>query len=232
MHNCKLTRAVLIDHALGETPTDQASEVLAAVDLCPSCRAEYASLRNTLRVSGQALQSAAPAKEFWPGYHARLKDKLVQQEGGAKEQAAVFSPVNLPLGSRLLNGLRWFAGASVRLPAPVAIAILLIVAFLSYNMHSVSTAPESARPSNTVTQSESPIIEVPVVQERVVTRTVYVERKARRSSVSLPVRVDLTAADQRRRSEVSNKTAMSLAGFKPTDQVQLTVIKGSYQDEK
>ena len=232
MHNCKLTRAVLIDHALAETPSALASEVPADLDACPACQAEYASLRNTLRVSRQALQSAAPAEEFWHGYHARLKEKLVQQQGAAKEQAAVLSPMSLPLGSRVLNGLRWFAAASVRLPAPVAIAILLVVGFLSYNMRSLTSGPESAVPSNMVAQSENRIIEVPVVQERVVTRTVYVERKARKSTVALPVRGDLTAADQRRRSEISNKTAMSLAGFKPTDQVQMTVIKGSYQDEK
>lgn len=231
MHNCKSTQSLLIDHVLGETPTTQASELLADLDQCPACQAEFASLRNTLRVSRQALQSAAPAEEFWPGYHTRLKEKLAQQQG-ASEQAAIVSERNLPLGSRVLNGLRWFATASVRLPAPVAIAALLVVGFLSYNMHSLSRGAERATSSKAVAQSVNRIIEVPVVQERVVTRTVYVERKARRPAVALPVRGDLAAADRRRRSETSNRTAMSLAGFKPTDQVQLTVIKGSYQDEK
>jgi hypothetical protein len=33
-------------------------------------------------------------------------------------------------------------------------------------------------------------------------------------------------------SDASDKTALSLVGFKPTDEVKLTVIKGSYKDEK
>jgi len=162
----------------------------------------------------------------------------VQHQEVAKEQRRVSSPLNLRRGWRLLNTARWFAAASVRLPAPAAIALVLVLGFLSYNTlfpSSVSRGPESAippsgAPSNA--QSGIRIIEVPVVQERVVTRTVYVERKARRSQGGLPERADLAAVANRRRSEILNRTAMSLAGFKPTDQVKLTVIKGSYQDEK
>jgi len=237
MHNCKLTRNVLLEYALGEESTSQAREALAGLDRCSSCQAEFAAIRNTLRVSRQALSSAAPADEFWPGYHARLKEKLVQQQEMLNDQVRVNIPITVPLGLRLLNGVRWFANASVRLPAPVAIAILLVVGFLTYNTLSLSrrannATPTNATPTNIVAQGHSRIIEVPIVQERVVTRTVYLERKAPRSSSGLPVRADLTAAENRRGSATLNKTAMSLAGFKPTDEVKLTVIKGSYQDEK
>jgi len=236
MHNCKLTRNILLDYALGDESTSQAREALTELDHCLSCRAEFAAIRNTLRVSSQALSSAAPADEFWPGYHARLKEKLVQRQTH-NEQAPAKMPNTVPLGLRLLDGVRWFANSSVRLPGPVAIAVLLAVGFLSYNVLSLSRRTEnailtSATTTNAVAQGDSRIIEVPVVQERVVTRTVYVERKARRSQGNLPVRANLTTADNRRRSETLNKTAVSLAGFKPTDEVKLTVIKGSYQDEK
>lgn len=232
MHNCKLTRNFLIDHALGEESMSPAREALAQLDDCQSCQAEYAAIRNTLRVSGQALSSAAPGDEFWPGYHSRLKEKLVQQQDTHNEQSPALMPTAAPLGLRLRSVVRWFATASVRLPAPAALAILLVVGFLSYNTLSLSRRTENATPTNIVAQGDSRIIEVPVVQERVVTRTVYVERKARRSQSGLPVLADLTAGDNTRRSETLNKTAMSLSGFKPTDQVKLTVIKGSYQDEK
>ena len=69
-----------------------------------------------------------------------------------------------------------------------------------------------------------------------VTRVVYVEKKRRRSrGAANPLdREDLNAANRiaRAGSDASGKTAMSLVGFKPTDQVKLTIIKGSYQDEK
>jgi len=74
MHNCKLTRNVLMDYALGEEPTPQVSAALAQLSCCPSCQAEYAAIRNTLRVSRQALSTATPADDFWQGYHARLSE--------------------------------------------------------------------------------------------------------------------------------------------------------------
>lgn len=231
MHNCKLTRNILLDYSLGEESTSPKREVLAELHRCPSCQAEFAAIRNTLRVSSQALTSAAPADEFWPGYRARLKEKLVQQQTH-NEQSPAIIPVTVPLGLRLLNGVRRFATASVRLPAPVAIAILLVVGFLTYNTLSLSRRTGNPAPSSAVAQGNDRIVEVPVIQERVVTRTVYVDRKARRSQVGLQVRADLTASDNRHPSETLNKTAMSLAGFKPTEEVKLTVIKGSYQDEK
>ena len=227
MHNCKLTRNVLLDYALGEESTSQAREALAQLGGCPPCQAEFAAIRRSLRVSGQALSSVEPAEEFWQGYHSRLSERLVQQQETKDAEGPNYIPDTLPLGSRLLNAVRSFATASVRLPAPVAIAVLLLVGFLSYN--TLSSAPANASVPSVVAQER--IVEVPVIQERVITRTVYVERKSRAPQGGVPVRADLTAGN-RRRSDSLNKTAMSLAGFKPTDQVKLTVIKGSYQDEK
>jgi hypothetical protein len=79
---------------------------------------------------------------------------------------------------------------------------------------------------------ETQTIEVPVIQEKVVTRVVYVEKKSDRSKGGVKgldrhgFPAALIGADP------AAKTAMSLAGFKPTDEVKLTVIKGSDKDEK
>src|SRR5688500_18978101 len=78
MHNCRLTRNGLIDLALDEMPSAEAAQLLSELNDCAACREEYATLRNTWRVSGQALQSELPAEHFWPGYHARLQGKLIQ----------------------------------------------------------------------------------------------------------------------------------------------------------
>jgi hypothetical protein len=83
---------------------------------------------------------------------------------------------------------------------------------------------------------ETRIVEVPVIHEKVVTRVVYVEKEGNRSRgganqmnrEALNVTNRLASAGP----DAAGKTAMSLMGFKPTDQVKLTVIKGSYQDEK
>lgn len=232
MHSCKLTRNFLMDYALGEESSPQATEALAQLQSCPSCQAEYAAIRNTLRVSRQALSSAAPPDEFWPGYRARLKDKLVKQQEAATHFAPSAKFERVPLGSRLWSGLWKFATTSVRLPVPAALAIALLIGFLFFNLRPVAQQPASPVESDNVATVKTRTVEVPVIQERVVTRTVYVERKARRSQSGMQVRDGFTDVDNRRSAESANKTAMSLAGFKPTDEVKLTVIKGSYQDEK
>jgi hypothetical protein len=58
-------------------------------------------------------------------------------------------------------------------------------------------------------------VEVPMVQEKVVTRVVYRERTIIRS-----------------RKPTTEETPASLAGFKPTEDVKLVVIKGGAPYEK
>jgi anti-sigma factor RsiW len=234
MHNCRLTRNVLLHHALGEMPPAQTSELLAELDHCAACQAEFAALRNTLRVSRQALRSAAPPEEFWHGYRARLRDKLEHHQEDLKQASTL---VGLPFGSRLWNGLGKLVTTSVRVPAPAALAIALLIGILSFSALSRSReqadVAQSTAQSTSIANIPAQAIQAPVVEERVVTRVVYVERKASRANAPASLRrADLAAANIRARSDASGKTAMSLVGFKPTDQVKLTVIKGSYQDEK
>ena len=229
MHNCKLTRNVLTEYALGEIPPAQAKEAMAELNKCASCRAEYAALSNTLRVSRQALQSALPNEEYWPGYHARLQSKLARHLEDAKQTSFEVQPVPSSFSSRLVMGLQKFVTASVRVPVPVALAIMLLAGGFLFTLRPrsqvnlVTPAP--------VASVETKTVEVPVIKEKIVTQIVYVERKGRRyknAEGSPGSSRSNTAAV----SDPSAKTAMSLAGFKPTNQVNLTIIKGSYQDEK
>ncbi|MBC8032028.1 MAG: hypothetical protein H7Z16_18235 [Pyrinomonadaceae bacterium] len=235
MHNCKLTRNVLLDHALGEIPPAQTTELLAELDGCAACQAEYAALRNTLRVSRQALRSATPPEEFWQGYRARLRDKLEHQQEDLKQPSSAAHSMRLPVISRLWNGLGKLVTTSVRVPVSAALAIVLLVGILAFSVLSRSRdqadVAQSTAQSTPIANIPAQTIQVPVIEERVVTRVVYVERKARRANAPGSTRrADLTA-NIRAGSDASGKTAMSLVGFKPTDQVKLTVIKGSYQDE-
>ena len=232
MHNCKLTRDILIDFALDEASPEQTGELPAELNDCAACHAEYATLKNTLRVSQQALRSALPAEEFWPGYHARLQHKLIQHLQDNKRGSSVAQPLPLAFSSRLWNELRRMATTSVRVPVPVGLAILLLAGFffVSWRSRGQTSVAVSSVPAETKT------VQVPVVQERVVTQVVYVERKKRRSKGTAgssyrpdPNTVDVVASAA---SGASAKTAISLVGFKPTDKVKLTIIKGSYQDEK
>ncbi len=236
MHNCKLTRDVLIDFALGEVSPAQTSELLAELNDCVACQAEYATLKNTLRISQQALRSALPAEEFWPGYHARLQGKLIQhlQEDNNPASASVQS-VRLSFSSRLWIGLRKMATTSVRVPVPAALAMMLLAGILFFSLRARGQANVTS--STPLPSVETRTVEVPVIQDRVVTKVVYVEKKGRRHKGPPGLASSLDAAGRnatiaRGGSDASGKTAMSLVGFKPTDQVKLTIIKGSYRDEK
>ena len=77
MHNCKATKDNLIELAMSRTDQDQAPAV--EFENCPGCREEFASLRNTLRTTEAAIDLGQPAESFWPGYHERLRERLMRE---------------------------------------------------------------------------------------------------------------------------------------------------------
>ena len=232
MHNCKLTRDALIDLALGEMSPTQTSELLAELNDCATCQAEYATLTNTLHVSRQALSSALPGEEFWPAYHARLQRKLTHQLQNNNSSSSGALPSSLM--SRIWLVLRTIATTSVRVPVPAAVAMLLLGGILFLSVRPREQAQVNS--SNERPPVETRTVQVPVIQERVVTRVVYVpeKRSGRKAQASSLERPDRNGASNiaRAGSEESAKTALSLVGFEPTDQVVLKVIKGSHRDEK
>jgi anti-sigma factor RsiW len=223
MHNCKLTRKNLIDLVLDELPGTTSAQLLADLDECESCELEYAALRSTLHVSNQALRSALPAEEFWAGYRSRLRSKLLTSES---EQIA--HAVKVALSSQLWLALRTIFTASVRVPVPAALGLMLLFGASFFMLRARTQA--NAGPAAPAVLVETRNIEVPVIQEKVVTRVVYVARKGDRSRTNRADERDVPTIAPG--SDASDKTALSLVGFKPTEEVKLTVIKGSYKDEK
>ena len=213
MHNCKANREALI--ALALNLPDRTQSLPAELETCATCREEYAALRNTLRITDQAKQSALPADNFWPGYHARLRQRL---------EAGPQSEVPSPAFERRRTRLGDLFASSVRVPVPLAAAVLILLA-VSLVFALNSRRPIAPPQPIVVTKT----VEVPVpqetIRERVVTRIVYRERDRRQPS---GFQANAIAA---RRNEPA-ETQISLVGFKPTNEVKLTIIKGSYHDEK
>lgn len=230
MHNCKLTRRDFIDLALDEMPEPKATELLVELNNCETCQVEFATLRTTLHVSSQALRSALPAEEFWPGYHSRLHSKLLTNEAQQTNTGTHNLSFPVSLSSQLWLTLSRMATTSLRVPVPVALGLLLLlgVSFLALR----SRGQVNVTPLTPVALVETKTVEVPVIQEKVITRVVYVDKKGDKS------RQKAKGSDRKEiptavtGSDPAATTAMSLAGFKPTDEVKLTVIKGSYKDEK
>lgn len=226
MHNCKQTRKVFDELAVAEHPVIS-DQLRRQLDDCAACREEFASLQSALHVSAQALRLTLPGEDFWQGYHERLRAKVLANA------AQVFETQTKPLSfsRRAWPALRTFASSSVRLPLPAALAAVLLVG-VSFAIL-LKTARASVTAANNQAKVETRTIEVPVVQEKVVTKVVYVERKNGRSGRRGELNsVEASDLSQSVAAVSSRKNALSMVGFKPTDQVKLTIIKGSYQDEK
>lgn len=224
MHNCKAVRSRLIEQALDETLSGQAG-LPADLEDCPTCREEFASLRSVLRVADQAMQSTQPEEGFWSDYHARLSQSL---KSGSPAATTVRSGQLQP---GFTSWMRKLVTASVPVPVPLASVLLVLVGgslLFAMNSRRSSGAESLPGPPSVVTK----IVEVPVIQERTVTRVVYRERNSgsSRGGVLSPARSADGAAVAKRSN--SPESPISLVGFKPANEVKLTMIKGSDRDEK
>lgn len=247
MHDCQATRARLIDLICGEAGDTWRAR--AEVGSCAACAAEHRALNEVLRAFDRAADEARPTEEFWPRYHARLARRIT-----AAEAEAALAPTEAALASterahaRAAAPAAWLRralSAKWRVPAPVAVAALALIACLTplaLRRPPVAAAPlrqegghappanESATPAN-----ERPAvrtIEVPVIYEKIVTRTIYVARPARKRTGAARVDDLRLAADS---PPTRNETAPgrdTLTGFRPAGDVRLRVIKGSFENER
>ena len=146
-----------------------------------------------------------------------LEPVLTQRRKGAKRGA--ISPLRLSFrlcvrtGSRLLK-------SSVPIPVPLGIAVIILFSIIGLSTFRQSTS-----------QPQNPIVihvpvEVPVIQEKTVTQVVYRDRR-RTSKPSKRARIAPTSE-----STFARSLPTTLNGFKPTDEVKLTVIKGGIPNEK
>jgi hypothetical protein len=228
MHNCKAIRKRLVEEALNQTPSDQSGPLLAELERCPSCHDEFASLRNVLREANQAIESTLPAENFWSGYHARLRQSLERDSSLSSRPSSETGALVL-----LRSLLQRLATASVSVPVPVA-AVLIILFGLSIvfatNSRRQSVVEPFSSPPSVVTKT----VEVPVIQERTVTRVVYRDRNRRSISDIAQIEKSPRSATKvtNRLNEPVANTPISLVGFKPTSDPKFTIIKGSYRDEK
>ena len=222
MHNCRSAINELAEIVFGESD----HSTLREMENCPRCREELVAAQNALHISGQALRAPVAEESFWSDYHARLSARLADSAG-----KQIPRTTDSGFWSRAWLAMRAVATSSIRLPVPAALALLLLFSI------SIVVAAKRARgtsnaPTTTVVH-EVQTVEVPVIKEKVVSHVVYVDTKTRslrqRGGANSNLTPDLA---NRVATTRTSKPAVSLMGFKPTDRVKLTVIKGTYQDEK
>ena len=216
MHNCRETKERLSELALDE------AVLPAELRKCEECRAEFDAVHGTLRVTTRLRETVAASEDYWAGYHVRLREKLSRakaqrrKEKRKEELAPLFAPLRLCVrtGSRLLK-------SSVPVPVPLGIAVIILFSILGLSAFRRSTAP----PQQTPIVIHVPV-EVPVIQEKTVTQVVY---RDRRRTPKTSKRAGIAPTSE---STFARSLPINLTGFKPTDEVKLSVIKGGIPNEK
>jgi len=207
MHNCKATTDRITELLLNR-PNARPDDLLSKELLrCAECRNEFDALKETLRITTRVIEKSEPSKSYWNGYHARLKQQL--------DNATIHD-----FESREMTWILRFFKSSIRLPVPVGLALLVLFAV------GIRWATRVSQKQVVITQTISvPVpFEVPVVHEKIVTRLLYRDRVRRRNESSTSNSVVAKTQNEAR--------PPALIGFKPLDEVKLTVIKGGSPDEK
>ena len=218
MHDCRKTKEDLIDLVFNEMDAETELRLLEELELCRACSAEYDSMREALKTFDETAPGLLPAAEFWTAHHARIEERL--QSAGAHV---------VPFWRRTLR-----ASFSVPVPLAAAAAILLaattIIAMRSFIFRSETNhvQPEAAQK---IQYMEVPV-EKRVVEEKVVTRTVYVTKRGRENNQTAPSSQTLPDITARNKDAGNAQPRATLNGFQPIADVKLTVIKGSSTNEK
>ena len=219
MHNCREVKEQLNELVLN-------GEVLPAeLSACSECREEFEALNATLRMTRRLYETATPPEAYWTSYHAQLRQKLIFPAKAQRRKEAL-----LPSFAFLFAPLRLGAQTSIRVPLPLAIAVVIM--FLVLGVFAFRPSQQPNVPGQTPVIVHVPV-EVPVVREKTVTQVVYRDRKPRFRSSQQPVdgpKPETTFARSQKPS--SEDIPPSLTGFKPTEEIKLTVIKGGFPNEK
>jgi hypothetical protein len=222
MHNCRDTKEQITEFVLDGADRRPDEVLLAELRACVECRAEFNALNATLRVTTRLRDTTAPSEAYWNGYHERLRHKLVNANAASTQSS---SQSLRPLW------LARFFKATVPVPAPVAAALIIACAVLiSIAIRAARRQPSPQTPSIVHVPVTTPVVHE---KEKIVTRVVYRDRvsPARTSKrVIDPSRVESTFAKSQKTQNA--ELPATLLGFKPTEEVKLTIIKGGSQNEK
>ena len=222
MHNCTETKERLTELVLDGRTTEISA---AELDACAECRAEFDALNMTLRMTSRLSETAAPAESYWSGYHARLREKLATASNPSHAEKQRRKEKLGPL----FETMRLCVRTQVRVPLPLALAA--IIACIALGVFAFRRAEQPVAQPPLLVQVP---VQVPVVQEKVVTRVVYRDRRSSsrnsRRAINDDAQAESTFAKSRKPS--TDEIPASLNGFKPADEVKLTVIKGGSPYEK
>lgn len=144
MHDCMMTRERLVDLVFDELGPEARRRALIEVESCPACLAQYFSMTETLRVFDQAAETAMPGEAYWPGYEARLRERLRHDGANLKQRL-----------ERWIGGFRPLTASPLRLAAGLAL-VLLAVGWWSWQRRQAVEPSPFARNSDKATPTPQP----------------------------------------------------------------------------
>ena len=232
MHDCHTIKDELLDLAFDELSAERKLSLLVEIENCADCRSQYRETKEALYAVDEAATCSRPGEAYWLAYDERLLNQLKRVENERRtdqDERNVKSALHF-----------WKQLFAARLPVPypvAAIVVLLLIASTAMTLRtrrSEITLTAAAPPQTAETRT----VEVPVVHEKVVTRTVYVERKGRmgraqqpQSTVARMGESNLVARDAAG-ATTAPLARKGLAGFQPTDDVKLTIIKANEENKR
>ena len=162
--------------------------------------------------------------ESWkaPDAHASLDRRVV---------AAYRKQVTAPLWKRVF-------ASSIRVPLPAAAAVvLLVIAAGSLSLRSILAS--TTREATNQASQQVHVVEVPVVQEKIVTRTVYIEKRRKKAQMNhgassgyvAGVQSDVRANAQGEPKSGRYITHADLSGFQPVNQMKIEIISKEKANE-
>jgi hypothetical protein len=80
MHDCHKIAERLVELVFDELSEEGRRQLLAEVNACEPCRAEYRALEKTLSTFEAVSAAMMPDEDYWSGYQARLRAKLAADE--------------------------------------------------------------------------------------------------------------------------------------------------------
>lgn len=230
MHNCRRIESQLVDLIFNDLSAEHKLRLLTEIESCASCTGQYLSFSETLVVFEQTTEACLPPESYWPRYNETLRNRL-------------HAPAQAPIEVKAAHAPFWRRLLAARLPIPVPIAAALVIGLIvssALALKSASTTQTIATPATPIESVK--IVEVPVVQEKIVTRTIYVEKKRtaerstrQQSSPALARTAEMnnaTAIHSNPAEETGFFTRANLKGFQPADEMKIRVIKRNNTDEK
>lgn len=230
MHSCRQFENELVDLLFDDMDAERKRRILSESEDCAACAGQYHSLSDTLTVFERTAEARHPPESYWPYYNATLRDRL-------------HAPAQVLKTDENVRASFWKRLLTAKLPIPVPVAAALAIGLVVSSALALKSAPAPptiaaplAPPVETVKY-----VEVPVVQEKIVTRTVYVERnRATNRSERAPLAVAANANEANEtavinsphESETGFFTRANLKGFQPPDEMKIRVIKRNGTDEK